>query len=238
MLTTAPPITPMKSPIRVKSGIKSTTGQEPGHDQVINRVRAQGGQGVDLLGDPHRAQLGGHRRADPPRQHGRRQHRAQLPDDRDVDHRPQPGGQPHHRELMIGLDRQHHADEGSRDRHHRDALDADRVEDRHQHRPPRPPANDPDQGQDRETGRRRRSRRPCRRPAPPADGPAWAGCGSRFASGLAWATAIPRRLQRAFLRPAESRQTAMAASVQRDAAIRAGKLVSNIPATFILGFPR
>ena len=38
------------------------------------------------------------------------------------------------------------------DRHHRDALDADRVEDRHQDRPSRPLADDPDQGQDREMG--------------------------------------------------------------------------------------
>src|SRR5271165_538518 len=51
---------------------------------------------------------------------------------------------------MIGLDSEHHADEGSRDRHHRDALDADGVENRHQHRPPRPTAKDPDQSEDRE----------------------------------------------------------------------------------------
>ena len=48
------------------------------------------------------------------------------------------------------LNRQHHADERPGDRHHRDALDADRVEDRHQHRPSRPLADDPDEGQHRE----------------------------------------------------------------------------------------
>ena len=34
--------------------------------------------------------------------------------------------------LMISLNGQHHADERARDRHDRDALDADRIEDRHQ----------------------------------------------------------------------------------------------------------
>ena len=67
VLTTAPPMTPMKSAIRVKQRDQQHAGQESRDDQVIDRVGPQRREGVDLLGDAHRAQLGGHRRADPAR---------------------------------------------------------------------------------------------------------------------------------------------------------------------------
>src|SRR5262249_22124068 len=69
-------------------------GQEARRRQVVDGVDPQAADGVDLLGDAHRRQLGGHGAADPAREHDRGQHRAQLADDGDVDDRPQPGLQP------------------------------------------------------------------------------------------------------------------------------------------------
>ena len=107
-------------------------GQEPRHDQVVDRVGAHALQGVDLLGDAHRAQLGGHRAADAAGQHRRRQHRPQLADQRHVDHRPQPRFQAQIAEREIALHGQHHADERAGQGDHRQAEHADLIEVRQQ----------------------------------------------------------------------------------------------------------
>ena len=71
-------------------GNQQEAAEEPRHDEVVDRVGAHAGQGVDLLGDAHRAQLGGHGAADAAGQHRGGQHRAQLADQRHVDDRAQP----------------------------------------------------------------------------------------------------------------------------------------------------
>ena len=86
MQYTAPPTTPMNTAMIVSDGIMQQAAEEPRHDEVLNRVGAHAREGVDLLGDAHRAQLRGHRAADAAGEHRRRQHRAQLAEHRLVDH--------------------------------------------------------------------------------------------------------------------------------------------------------
>ncbi len=69
----------------VSEGIMNRQARNRGTDQVLHRVGAHAGQGVDLLGDAHRAQLGGHRAADPAGEHRGGEHRAQFADHRHVD---------------------------------------------------------------------------------------------------------------------------------------------------------
>ncbi len=133
----------MKSAMIVSVGNQQQAGQEPRHDQVVNRIGAHAGQGVDLLGDAHRAQFGGHGAADAAGQHRGRQHRPQLAHQRHVDHRAQPRFQMQEPELRVALHRQHHADERARQRHHRQAQHADLIEVRQQRVAARHARDDP-----------------------------------------------------------------------------------------------
>ena len=49
----------------VSNGRAIERRQQPRHHQVIRRVGRQGAKRINLLCHPHRAQLGGHGRADP-----------------------------------------------------------------------------------------------------------------------------------------------------------------------------
>ena len=106
--------------------------EEPRHHEVMDRIGAHARQGVDLLGDAHRAQFGGHGAAHAAGQHRGGQHRPQLAHQRHVDDRPQLRLQVQIAELRVALHRQHHADERAGQRHHRQAQHADLVEVRQQ----------------------------------------------------------------------------------------------------------
>ena len=111
----------------------------------MHRIGSQHAQGVDLLGDAHRPQLGGHRAANAAGQHRRRQHRPQLLDQRDVDHGPQVRFQVHESELVIRLHRHDHADKATGHHHHRQALDPDLIHAREQYCLARQPRHEPGQ---------------------------------------------------------------------------------------------
>ena len=76
-----------------------------------DRRSPQALQRVDLLGDPHRAQLGGIARADATRQDQPREHRAQLEDDGFRDHEPDDVDRQVAAELVAGLEAGHGAGE-------------------------------------------------------------------------------------------------------------------------------
>ena len=109
----------------------------------MDRVGAHAGQGVDLLGDAHGAQLGRHGAADAAGQHGGGQHRAQLAHQRHVDDRAQPRLQVHLAELRMRLHGQHHADERARQGDDRQAQHADLIHTGQQRLHPRQPRAQP-----------------------------------------------------------------------------------------------
>ena len=87
----------------------------------------QGAEGIDLLGDLHRAELGGHRGADPAGNHQRSQHRTQLPAHGHADDRHY--GTVHFdlMKLDVKLGAHHHAGESPGEQNHGLGLDADEV---------------------------------------------------------------------------------------------------------------
>ena len=119
-----------------QGGDQQQAGQEPRHDEIMDRIGAHARQGVDLLGHAHRAQFGRHGAAHAARQHRRRQHRSQFADQRKIDHRPQQRFHVHPAELSIGLHCQNDADEGPRQHHHPQAPNADLVKSRQERFPP------------------------------------------------------------------------------------------------------
>src|SRR5215813_4387614 len=88
-------------------------GQNRRRDQITKWIERHHGERVDLLGDPHDADLGGQRRAGPPGDHQRGQHRAELADQRERDRRTEKRLRAEARERQIHLQAEHHAGEGA-----------------------------------------------------------------------------------------------------------------------------
>ncbi len=89
---------------------------QPGHDQILERVGRERGERIDLFGDAHGADFGSHRGADPTGDHQACQHGTQLAGQRDHDDVGDRAFGGEAREAGIALQRQHHAgeDRGSR----------------------------------------------------------------------------------------------------------------------------
>ena len=98
----------------VSSGTETSIANARGTDEIIHRIDRQRAQGVDLLGDFHRADLRRHGRAHPAREHQAREHRAEFPAHRHGHQRP--GGRLHAQrvELEENLRGEHRAGERSR----------------------------------------------------------------------------------------------------------------------------
>ena len=97
------------------------------HHEVGDRVVGERLEGVDLLGDAHRPDFGGHLCADPACEHESGEQRTQLedhhlagdqPDDRQLD-----AGE----ELIPRLERDDAADEGGHERREREGIDPNRT---------------------------------------------------------------------------------------------------------------
>ena len=104
-------------------------------DEEIDRMDRQRAQGVDLLGDFHRADFRAHRRADAPGEHQAGEHGAELAAHR---HRDQGADRRLHAEdaeLKIRLRRKHRAGERAGDRHDRLRAEAE-FDDLRQHEAP------------------------------------------------------------------------------------------------------
>src|SRR5438270_10438733 len=95
-------------------------------------VDTQASQGINLFGDTHGSQLGGHGAADPAGEHGGGQDRSQFADQREIDDRSQARSQAQLMELTIGLYRQDHADKRAGDSNDRYTANTDGEKDRHQ----------------------------------------------------------------------------------------------------------
>ena len=100
-------------------------GDQARRDQVLEGIGRERVEGVDLLGDAHRADFGGHGRADPAGDHQAGQHGAEFAGDRDDHHvrdcalRREPG------KPGVALQRQHHAGEDRRQADHGERVVAD-----------------------------------------------------------------------------------------------------------------
>ena len=70
-----PPTMPTASAMTVSTGHEEP-GEQAWHDQLTNRIGAERAK-RDLIGDDHRAELGGHARSDASSQHQAGQHRAE-----------------------------------------------------------------------------------------------------------------------------------------------------------------
>ena len=90
-------------------------------------MRGQGAKRVNLFRHAHRADFGGHRRADAAGDHQRRQHRAEFAAHRNAHDRER--GRVHFDlvKLEISLCGQHHAGERAGDEHHRLRFHADEI---------------------------------------------------------------------------------------------------------------
>ena len=102
-------------------------GEHARRHELLDRVGAERVERVDLLGDPHRAQLRGNARADASGDHETGEHGTELADhgrrneSADVDRRAE--GLELHRRLQC----QHHSRKESGEQHDTERLDADRV---------------------------------------------------------------------------------------------------------------
>ena len=94
-------------------------GDQSRHDEVIDRVRRQGAQGIDLFGHAHGSEFRGEGGADAARDHKAGQHRAELAAHRNAHHREHGGVHFDFVELDIRLRSEHHAGEGAGDEHDR-----------------------------------------------------------------------------------------------------------------------
>ena len=90
-------------------------GDEARDHKVVDRVNAEGAQGVDLLGDLHCAELGRHGCADTSGDHESAEHRAQFAEHGDADHRADRGVHLQAVELEEGLRGEHRTGEGAGD---------------------------------------------------------------------------------------------------------------------------
>ena len=102
---------PTTSKTQVRSGQGDHARHQGRHHEVSHRVQRHDGQRVDLLGDPHDADLGGERRAGAAGHHERGQHRAQLPDERDGHQRADEGLGADPLQHQHSLEPEHHSGE-------------------------------------------------------------------------------------------------------------------------------
>ena len=121
----------MMSATSTRIGRVTTPAIRRGADQVLERVGRQRGQRVDLLGDAHGADLGGHGGADPAGHHQAGQHRAELAGERHHDHVGDGAFGGEAREAGVALQRQHHAgeDRGQADHGQREVADLQHLPD-------------------------------------------------------------------------------------------------------------
>ena len=103
-----PPITPMQLPITVSDGKHHQDRDHAGEHQVAHRARAEGADRVDLLGDRHRAELGGDARADAAAHHQGREDGAQLAQQGQADDARHEHLRPEPLDVGAELQRQHH----------------------------------------------------------------------------------------------------------------------------------
>ena len=96
--------------------------------QLLDRVRAQRADRVDLLGHLHGAQLGRDAGAHAPADHQRGEHRRQLAREREADDAAHVGLGAEARQRKAGLQRQHHAREERRDQHDGGGTRPDRLQ--------------------------------------------------------------------------------------------------------------
>src|SRR5579859_4012090 len=103
--------------------------QNARRDQIFERVGRERGQRVDLFGDAHGADLGGHRGADTARHHQRGQDRAEFAGGRDHHDRGDGALGGEAGEAGMALQRQHHAgrERGQPDHRQREIADLDHL---------------------------------------------------------------------------------------------------------------
>ena len=119
----------MMSATSTSSGSISRPASRRGATRYLIRVGRQRGERVDLLGDAHGADLGGHRGADAAGDHQAGQHRAQLARHRQHDDVGDRALGVEAREAGIALQRQHHAGEerGQADDRQREVADVEHL---------------------------------------------------------------------------------------------------------------
>ena len=100
-------------------------GDHAGHDEVLHGLGRERLEGVDLLGDAHAADLGGHRAAHAPGDHQGREHRRQLARQREGHDAADEALRIEPREAGVGLEGQHHPGEERRQEDQRDRVDTD-----------------------------------------------------------------------------------------------------------------
>ena len=123
-----PPRMPMKSEMIVRIGAITHAGNHARHHQLANRIGAERPQRVDLIGDDHRAELGGDARSDAAGEHQRRQHRPELFHHRGADEPADDRPRAELVERQAALQREHGAGEDAGQQHDRERSDADGLE--------------------------------------------------------------------------------------------------------------
>ena len=124
---------PAKDPDDVGDHDQERQGHQPGNQarqhQIAQRVGRQGGQRIDLVGDPHRADLGRHRRPDPAGDHQPGDHRPEFAGDRQHDDGRYRALGGKAAEPGVGLERQNHAgkDRGEPNHWQREVADLDHL---------------------------------------------------------------------------------------------------------------
>ncbi len=111
--------------------------EEARDDEVADGVGADGGEGVDLLGDAHGPELRGHRASDASGEDHRRQHGTELLHHAQIDDHPRGVLRAEAVEVAEHLHGEDHADEGAGDEDDGQRADADLVEDGPEHPPAR-----------------------------------------------------------------------------------------------------
>ena len=99
--------------------------QHSRHDQIIDGADRHHSQRVDLLGDFHRRNFGGDRRAHSPRANHSDQHRSELAPDCDRDESSDGRLRAESDQLVSGLQREHDSGEHQRQRDDRQRVDAE-----------------------------------------------------------------------------------------------------------------
>ncbi len=105
-----------------QTGQSDDQSDQSRRDEQRHRIDAHHGQGVDLLRDLHRAQLGGDRRADAPGDDDRREQRGQAPRDRHGDESGHEIHRAHLAQLIGRLQTQRDADEETDQGHQRERV--------------------------------------------------------------------------------------------------------------------
>lgn len=141
-----------KIAIHRKERNQQEAGKEPRNNEVLDGVGGQRPEGVDLLGDLHRAELGSQRPPDSPRKHDGGKYGPNFLQHADIDYAADARAQADALEVKIHLDSKDHADKRPGDAYDGDAEDAYFVELRRKKTPTGDTRKYPPHGLPREDG--------------------------------------------------------------------------------------